>query len=143
MSAPRADWVRRSVTVALLAALVSPAVRNADGLPMSTYPMYASARGSVVSFVTAAGLDDDGGRSTLSALTISGSRDRLVAQAFLNDVVRRDNPAEACAEITERVDNDTVAAVEIAFERHDTVARLRGEGSLLEHNVLAVCEVGS
>lgn len=143
MHASRVDWFRRLATGALLAALISPAVRNDDGLPLSTYPMYASARSSVVGFVTAAGLDASGERSTLSASSISGSRDRLVAQSFLNDAVERDDAAGACAEIAERVAGGSLVAIEVAFERHDTVARLNDEPSLLERNLLAVCEVGT
>ncbi len=133
-------WVRRLLTVALIAALVSPAIRNQDSLPLSTYPMYSGTRSNLSTFVTASGLDEQGDRTTFSALIIAGSRDRLIAQSFLNDAVRRGDADLVCAEIASRVDR-TVTVVEIATERHDTIARLRGDPSLQEREVHATCEV--
>ncbi len=134
------SWIRRLVTLGLVAALVSPAIRDQDSLPLSTYPMYSSTRTNVSSYVTATAVDQDRQASTLSALTIAGSRDRLIAQSFLNDAVRRGDAARICVEIAERVDPE-LAAVEIATERHDTIARLNGDASLLEREVHASCEV--
>ena len=135
-----ASWVRRLLTAALLAALLSPVVRNQDSLPLSTYPMYAGTRSNLSSFVTAVGLDDVGDQSTLSALTISQSRDRLIAQSFLNDAVQRGEAAEACEDIVSRV-APSLVTVEIAVEQHDTIARLRGDESLQERTVVASCGV--
>lgn len=132
--------LRRLFTALLIAALFSPVIRDQDSLPLSTYPMYSSARSNLSSFVTASGVDALGVRTTLSALTISQSRDRLIAQAFLNDAVQRGEAAEACAGIASRVASSMVR-IEIAREQHDTMARLRGESSLLERAVLASCEV--
>jgi hypothetical protein len=134
------SWSRRLVTLGLVAALVSPAIRNHDSLPLSTYPMYSSTRTNLSSYVTATAIDQDRQASTLSALTIAGSRDRLIAQSFLNDAVRRGDATRICAEIAERVDPE-LAAVEIATERHDTIARLNGDASLVEREVHASCEV--
>lgn len=134
------SWVRRLLTLGLLAALVSPAVRNADGLPLSTYPMYSSRRSNLSTFVTASGIDEQGNRTTLSALTISGSRDRLITQSFLNDAVRRGDAPQICSEIASRVDR-TLSGVEIASEQHDTIARLEGNASLRTREVHASCEV--
>jgi hypothetical protein len=130
------------LTLVIFAALVSPLVRNEDGLPLSTYPMYSGTRSNMSSFVTASGVDVAGDRTTLSALTISESRDRLIAQSFLNDAVRRGDAAAICIDIASRVERSLVA-VEIATERHDTVARLRGEPSLRDREVHARCEVSS
>ena len=138
----RANWVRRLLTFGLTTALVSPAVRNTDGLPLSTYPMYSSTRSNLSTFATASGVDVRGERSALSALIISGSRDRLIAQSFLNDAVGRGDAAQVCSEIASRVDR-TLFAIEIAREEHDTIARLRGEPSLRSREVHAACEVGA
>ncbi len=137
---PLASWARRLATLGLVAALVSPAVRNEDGLPLSTYPMYSSSRSQVSTFVTASGVDEQGRRTALSALIIAESRDRLIAQSFLNDAVRRGDAEPICMEIAVRVERSLVA-VEIATERHDTIARLRGEDSLQEREVHVSCEV--
>ncbi len=133
-------WVRRIATVAIVAALVSPAVRNHDSLPLSTYPMYSGTRSNISAFVTASGIDAQGNRTTLSALTIAGSRDRLIAQSFLNDAVRRGDANDICTEIASRVDR-SLAGIEIATERHDTIARLQREASLEERDIHAACEV--
>ncbi len=138
----RASWVRRLLTLGLIAALVSPAVRNTDGLPLSTYPMYSSTRSNLSTFSTASGIDEQGNRASLSALVISGSRDRLIAQSFLNDAVGRGDAAQVCLEIASRVDR-ALAGVEIAREQHDTIARLRGEPSLQSRELHASCEVGA
>ncbi len=135
--AERVNWVRRFLTLGLLGALVSPAVRNVDGLPLSTYPMYSSTRSNLSTFATASGVDEHGDRSTLSALVISGSRDRLIAQSFLNDAVGRGDAAQVCSEIASRVERD-LTGVEIAREQHDTIARLRGEPSLRSREVHAI-----
>ncbi|MEZ5378562.1 MAG: hypothetical protein R2733_18805 [Acidimicrobiales bacterium] len=136
------SWWPRVVTPIVIAALLSPAVRNTDSLPLSTYPMYSGTRSNVSSFVTASGIDREGSRRTLSALAIAESRDRLIAQSFLNDAVRRGDAGRVCEDIANRVNAD-LAAIEIATERHDTIARLRGEESLLERDVHASCETAS
>lgn len=133
------SWLRRVATVGLLIALVSPAVRDRDGLPLSTFPMYAATRADESTFITATGIDADGAPVTLSALSISGSRDRLIAQSFLNDAVRRGDEASICRDIADRVDG-SVRVVEIATERHNTIDRLRGDDSLVDRTVLADCE---
>ena len=135
-----AAWARRLTTLGLVAALVSPAIRNEDGLPLSTYPMYSSTRSHLSTFVTASGIDEQGRRTSLSALAIAESRDRLIAQSFLNDAVRRGDAESVCTEIASRVD-PSLAAIEIATERHDTIARLRGEESLQERDLHVSCEV--
>lgn len=134
------SWARRFLTLGLVAALVSPAIRNQDSLPLSTYPMYSSSRTNESSYVTASGIDARDQTTTLSAMTIAGTPGRLIAQSFLNDAVRRGDAKQICAEIAQRADSD-LASVEIATERHDTIARLKGEPSLLEREVHASCEV--
>lgn len=136
----RANVARRLITVAVVAALISPALRNDDGLPLSTYPMYSSTRSNVNAFVTASGVDAEGSRQTLSTYTIARTFDRLIAQSFLNDGVARGDAPTLCDEIAERVSDD-FTAVEIATEWHDTIARLKGEESLEDRELHATCEV--
>lgn len=139
-STARGLWVRRLLTVTLVLTLVSPAIRNEDSLPLSTYPMYSGARSNVSSFVTASGVDQLGNRTTLSAVMISGSRDRLIAQSFLNDTVSRGGAVDLCSAIAARAALPLVE-VQISREQHDTIARLRGTESLLEREVIVTCEV--
>lgn len=133
-------WGRRLLTIMLIATLVSPVIRNHDSLPLSTYPMYSGTRSNISGFVTASGVDRAGDRTPLSPLTISASRSRLITQSFLNDAVRRGDAADVCAEIASRADR-SLSAIEIATERHDTTARLRGEPSLEARDLHANCAV--
>ncbi|NNF55375.1 MAG: hypothetical protein HKN03_13160 [Acidimicrobiales bacterium] len=141
-NATRAAALRRLATLILVAALISPALRNEDGIPLSTYPMYAATRGNVSSYVTALGVTDTGANRTLSTSTIAETMDWLIAQSFLNDAVARGEGAQVCRQIAGRAP-EGLTAIEIATERHDTVARLRGEESLLHRNVHARCEIRS
>lgn len=138
----RANVLRRLATLVLIALLISPALRNKDGLPLSTYPMYANTRSSVSSYVTALGVTEAGANRTLSTSTIAETMDWLIAQSFLNDAVARGEGAQVCQQIADRAPGG-LNAIEIATERHDTVARLRGEESLLQRKVHARCDVGS
>ncbi len=137
--------VRRLLTVALVFALVLPLVRNRDGLPLSTYPMYAGTRSSEVTLVTAVGVAPDGGNIALSMPIIADTRDALIVEAYMRDAVERDRTAEVCVEIANRLvgSSPQVASVEIASERHDAVKRVAREPSLLERELHTVCEVGS
>lgn len=140
MSASGGLWVRRLATVAFVCLLFWPVVRNADGLPLSNYPMYASARSSDVRFVAVSGLDAAGERLTLSLPEIADTLDPLIAQAFLNDAVSRGDTDRVCREIASRVGGDVVE-VEIAAEVHDVVSNTRGEPSLLDRELYARCSV--
>ena len=66
-------WSRRRLVVAVVGTLVliSPSLRNHDSFPLSTYPIYASARTREATFVTAHGEGADG-----SARRLSIGRDR-------------------------------------------------------------------
>ena len=67
MAALRDRW-RLIATAVFVALLLSPAVRPGDGVPLSSYPMYASPRSAVVEFVVAQGIAPDG---EVVALTIT------------------------------------------------------------------------
>ncbi|MFW2381789.1 MAG: hypothetical protein ACN4GZ_08540 [Acidimicrobiales bacterium] len=135
----RRRWVRRFATIALLAALLSPVVRNRDGLPLSTYPMYATARSNLVSFVTVRGFADEGDAVDLSMFTIARTRDPLIAESFLSDTVRRGEADRLCSDVADRVD-DPVIRIEVATERFDVTDRSSGDPPL-ERTIHASCLV--
>lgn len=146
---PTARALRALTTLALLAALFSPVVRDRDGLPLSTYPMYSSARGPEASFVTAqvvAGADVDD-VSVLTPDVIGESGDALVVTGDLRAALAVGDADRRCAAIAARALVTGLAAtgdsIELVEERHDTVARLTGDDSLLERRVAARCEVGA
>lgn len=136
---------RLVVTWGVVAALLAPVVVDRDSFPLSTYPMYARARGDVVTLATARAIDE---RDDVHALTpglIAQTDDPLLAAGELRHAIDRDRADERCAEIATRVARAThvpdAAAVEIVIERHDVLARAAGEPSLVERTVHARCAV--
>lgn len=131
---------RRLVTVLVLLALVSPALRDRDSFPLSTYPMYASARPQTVWFSTVVGVDDAGEEVRLSLQTVARTDDALVGQSRVASAIERGVADELCAEVAERAP-EGVARVEVVVERHDVVDRAAGRDSSLDRDVRASCEV--
>ncbi len=138
------------MTGAMTAALIAPVVVDRDGYPLSTYPMYARARPATVVLATAQGIDADGDRQRLSAGEIGDSDDPLIIAGELRQAISDGRADERCAEIAARVDDRrssseasaAVTTIEIVTERHDVIARARGDDGLLEREVHASCEVG-
>ncbi len=134
------------VTGLVLAALVAPVLLDRDGFPLSTYPMYSRARGDTVTLVTAQGIDADGVPQPLTLGVIGDSDDPLIVAGELRDAVRNDRADRRCEEIAVRAARwdalpTGVARVEVVTERHDVVAHVEGEPSLLRRTVHASCEV--
>ena len=137
---------RRLVTVAVLAALVAPVALDRDGIPLSTYPMYSRARSSTVAFVTAHGLDAAGTVHPLSLGAIGDSDDPLIVAGELRSAIRAGRADERCLEIAERIGGDhdpELVGVEVVTERHDVIAHVEGDNSLIEREVHATCGVTS
>ena len=132
---------RRVVTLLIVAAMLWPLVSNNDGLPLSTYPMYAGARSDTLAFVTASGVTAGGASVRLSTPQIAQTRDPLIAQSFLNDAVADRTTDVVCREIASRLGDGQVVTVEIAREVHNVVAFVRDDTSLVERVRLARCEV--
>jgi len=134
------------VTAIVAAALVAPVVLDRDGFPLSTYPMYSSARGEEVTLATAQAVDPEGIPSTLTLAVIGESDDPLVVAGELRDAIRDGRASQRCIAIAERaVDWDALAhatvAIEVVTERHDVVAQVEGGDSLVDRTVHARCEV--
>lgn len=141
------DEVRRSqrrlVAVAVgIVVLISPALRDHDSFPLSTYPIYATARPREATFVTAHGQRADGSVHRLSIDEIARTDDPLIASSRVADAVAAGRAAELCAEIAARAPSDLVAVV-VVRERHDVVDGARREESLLHSEQLARCTVPS
>ena len=134
-------WGRRFVATVVVAAVVSPAVRRSDSFPLSTYPMYASARNGTATFATARGIDASGGDRRLSMRTIARTDDPLIAQSRVAEAIRSGAAAQLCAEIAERA-RRPVIEVEVVEERHDLVAQVAGRASLRQRTLHARCQVG-
>ena len=134
---------RRLVAVVVgTVVLISPALRDHDSFPLSTYPIYASARPREATFVTAHGERADGSAHRLSINVIARTDDPLIAASRVADAVAAGRADELCAEIAARAPSDVVAVV-VVRERHDVVDGARGEDSLLQREQLARCAVPS
>jgi len=136
------------ITAGVLAALVVPVVFDRDGFPLSTYPMYSRTRGDAVTLATAQAVDADGTSSTLTLAVIGDSDDPLVVAGELRDAISTGSADQRCLEIAERAAGwdglpGSTVTIEVVTERHDVVAQVEGESSLLERTVHAWCEVPS
>lgn len=136
-------------TVLVVAALVAPVVLDRDSYPLSTYPMYASARPAEVDLATADGVDASGGTHRLSLALIGESDDPLIVAGELREAIARGEADGRCAAIARRVANDgarsrsgdQLVAVEVAVERRDVIAHVRDEDALVVRTVKARCPV--
>jgi hypothetical protein len=129
-------WV---ITLVVLAAVLSPALRNRDSVPLSTYPMYATARGDVALLATAVGVDDRGATQRLSVHAIGRSQDPLIAQSLVRTAIRSGDAEALCREIASRV-GEGITEVEVVEERHDLERYAAGDPSLIRRRVHASCE---
>ena len=136
------------MTAGVVAALVAPVVLDRDGFPLSTYPMYSRARGDSVTFVTAQAVTTDGTTSPLTLAIIGRSDDPLVVAGELRTAIRRGVADVRCDDIAERAARwlelpTGAVAVEVVSERHDVVAQVSGDASLLAREVHARCPIGA
>jgi len=136
------------VTGLVMGALVAPVLVDADGYPLSTYPMYSRARGEAVTFATAQAIGTDGSASSLSLRVVGDSDDPLIVAGELREAIRTGRADERCVEIAARASGwselpDDTEAIEVVIERHDVIARAQGRESLADRTVHARCEVSS
>lgn len=133
------------VTCGVTVAMLAPVVADRDGYPLSTYPMYARARGNVVTLATAQAVTESGGVLTLTPGLIGQSDDPLIVAGELREAIAGGRANERCSGVAERLSRSARApaavAVEVVVERHDVVARATGAPSLIERTVHARCEV--
>lgn len=137
-------------TAVVVVAMLVPVALDRDDFPLSTYPMYSEARPSTVVLPTAVAVDAAGERQRLSLDVIAGVDDPLIAAAELRDAIAADRADDACAAVARRLvasggearEGSPLVAVEVATERHDTVARVRGDPSEVAREVHARCTIG-
>ncbi len=136
------------ITAGVVSALVAPVLLDADGFPLSTYPMYSQARGDEVTLATARAVDGRGEHSTLSLGVIGDSDDPLIVAGELRTAISDGNAARRCEEIARRAARWSglpagSVSIEVVTERHDVVAQVEGRPSLLDRTVHASCEAPS
>jgi hypothetical protein len=134
-------WLRRLAVVAAVAAVVSPAIRDRDSFPLSTYPVYASVRPRTATLDTAFGVDGDGRERRLSMAVIAATDDPLIAASRVSDAVRSGTSGVLCRLIASRAPDGLIEIV-VVGETHDVVDSARGDDSLVSRTVHARCRVG-
>jgi hypothetical protein len=132
------------ITLGIAGALVVPVLLDRDDFPLSTYPMYSRSRGDVVTFATAQAVDAGGRTTTLTLSVIGDSDDPLIVAGELRDAIRDGRAQQRCEEIAARAAGWSglpleTSMIEVVTERHDVVAQVRGDVSLLERRVHAAC----
>jgi hypothetical protein len=133
---------RTIVAVALVVVMVSPALRDHDSFPLSTYPIYASARPRTATFGTVIGELADGSWRRLPMSIIASTDDPLIAADRVADAIDDGRSEDLCAEVARRAPDD-VAVIVVVSERHDVVATAQGRDVPLERIERARCAVPS
>jgi len=134
--------VRGAIVASVVGLLLIPVITDSDDFPLSTYPMYATARADDVDFVTAWGRDANGDRLELGLEVIGSSDDPLVVAGELRASISAGTASARCREIAGRISSEpAIISIEVTTERHDVVAHTLGESSLLERIVHASCPV--
>jgi hypothetical protein len=131
---------RRVVTVGVVVLVASPALRDRDSFPLSTYPVYASARSRTATFDTVIGLRADGSTAHLSMDVIAQTDDPLIAQQRVRDAVAGGRADALCERVARRAPA-AVTSVQVVTQTHDVVEAASGRSSLLRQSVHARCSV--
>ena len=118
-----------------------------DDFPLSTYPMFAADRGTVVVVPTAVGALADGEEVLLSPTLIGGSAWPNLALRTVGRAVQggAHSAVPLCDEIAARVASDPehaqVVAVEITREHYDSREYFGGQEAPRRRELIARCNV--
>lgn len=136
-----------SLSIGVTLAMLSPAVRQVDGFPLSTYPMFASAQEPTVKVHTVLGITVDGDAEVLNPRLIGGDRWASLASSALTEAARsRAKRRALCEAVARRVAADPKRSpryVELEFvaEVYDTSTYFRGQTEAQSRKLLASCPV--
>src|SRR5690606_41860109 len=118
-----------------------PALRHPprDGFPLSTYPMFASDRGTLSVVATAVGVTDGEARVRLSPHALAGTDEPMLAVSTARRAVEGGRAEPWCDEVADRlarcaphVGRAPLVAVEAVAEAHDAVAFFSRDGEALQ-----------
>jgi hypothetical protein len=135
-------------TVLVVGLMVMPVVLDRDSFPLSTYPMYSRARPAQVTIPSAIGFDEAGDEHRLTLRVIGASDDPLIVAGELRTAIAQGRAAARCEAIAARASDGlaedlALVRIEVVMERHDVVAQVTGEPSLLDRTVHADCPLGA
>lgn len=137
-------FARVASTMFVIGALFLPVVRNQDSFPLSTHPMYATARDRDETLVSAVGLTKSGEVVRLSLSLVASTDDPLVAESLIERALRDGHVEEICRDVAVRVaDADALGnAVDVAIvtERVDLVNFVES-GTVLDRTIHLTCPV--
>lgn len=134
-----ARW-RTVVTIGFVVLLALPLAGTGDGVPLSSYPMYATPRSAEVTFVVAMGQTADGELVELSPTIIAGSPDPLIVESYLRREVEAGRSHALCATIANRAGSG-VTTIEIRLDRYLVVDRVLDTSPPISSQLLASCPV--
>jgi hypothetical protein len=134
------------VAAAVVVGVALPGVRMMasgdapDGLPLSTYPMFARDRGRVVEQPTVVAMSPGGEVARLSPETIAGTDQVMQAARAVQHAVGAGPAATRalCEEVAGRVDAPVTVAVVV--ERYDPIAWSEGDREPVERRTVVACE---
>lgn len=140
-------WTALAVFVAVLA---SPALRNRDSFPLSTYPMYARDRGRTAELATVVGRRPDGSLVRLGLRIVADTDDPLIAQSSVRRAIDSGRAGAWCRAAARRLGptgrtggraggRSGVVELRVVRERVDVVAMARGAQAVGELVVEASC----
>jgi hypothetical protein len=133
---------QRVAGVAFVLVLVSPALRNVDSFPLSTQPMYASARSSTARLATVIGRGKNGAPVRLSMRIVGATDDPLIAQSAIAQSIRNGRAKELCQTVANRIaEPSPVGSVEVVWETVDVIAMSTGVELFGRLEVAARCNV--
>ncbi len=145
---PLPAWFRPAVSVAVVVLVASPALRQRDSYPLSTYPVYAEARAATAELPTAVGVTAAGDRVRLSPIVIGASDDPLIVAARVADAIAGSRADRLCLAIVERAiaeraiaERGDLTGVEVVTETVDLVATAADGAPPLNRTVHARCPV--
>lgn len=135
-----------ALSSALLAAVFFPLLRGRDSFPLSTYPMFARKRDTVVEVQRALGVQG-AARVVLPPQVVVGSFEVMQAVATLRQAFGRGAAASEalCRDVARRAAASPplagVTEVELVAERWDAVAYFASDARPLASRVRARCKV--
>ena len=129
---------------AVVGAVLAPPVLwpERDSYPLSTYPMFASDRGTRSSLAVAVGIDRDGAVHRLSASEVSGTDEVMLAVQTVRRAVAGGRADDLCRAVAGRTRDGSLVAVEVRTEVVDSVGWLQGQREPESVTVHARCPVG-
>ncbi len=140
---PMSRTLRRLAPFIAAAVILSPLLREPrdDTYPLSTYPMFATDRGAIMSIDTAVTIDPTGGTDHLSPKQISGTDEIVSAAVVVSRAVRNGDAELLCIDIADRLDNPDLT-VQIRTEVVDTAALVDHNARPISIEVVSECRSG-